>query len=88
MRAALALAALIPVFAGCTMPPRVDIALEPPRPVTDGEWKAVINDWYDGRIDNSHRCAAVREAIEHLPQDGGGDSFFEDLHTYERRVCD
>ena len=68
MRRALALAALVPAFAGCTMPPRVDLAPEPPRPVTDAEWKAVISDWYDdGRIDRSHRSATVREAMEHLP---------------------
>ena len=38
-------------------------------PASSHEWKAVLKDWYDGRIDEWHRCAAVYEAIRHLPMD-------------------
>jgi hypothetical protein len=33
------------------------------QPVTPREWKSVIRDSYDGKIDPPHRCAAVHEAI-------------------------
>jgi hypothetical protein len=32
-------------------------------------WKQVINDWYDGRIDNVYPPHCYREAIDHLPED-------------------
>jgi hypothetical protein len=32
-------------------------------------WKALINDWYDGRIDETYPPACYTEAIQHLPQD-------------------
>jgi hypothetical protein len=32
-------------------------------------WKLVINDWYDGRIDNVYPVRCYREAINHLPED-------------------
>jgi hypothetical protein len=32
-------------------------------------WKALINDWYDGRIDFTYPPACYTEAIQHLPQD-------------------
>ena len=32
-------------------------------------WKALINDWYDGRIDQTYPAACYTEAIQHLPQD-------------------
>jgi hypothetical protein len=32
-------------------------------------WKLVINDWYDGRIDNTYPVACYEEAIRHLPED-------------------
>lgn len=32
-------------------------------------WKALINDWYDGRIDQTYPPACYTEAIQHLPQD-------------------
>ncbi len=36
-------------------------------PVTAHEWRAVLDDLRDGRMDSWHRCAAVRIAIGHLP---------------------
>jgi hypothetical protein len=32
-------------------------------------WKQVINDWYDGRIDNIYPAHCYSEAIAHLPED-------------------
>jgi hypothetical protein len=32
-------------------------------------WKALINDWYDGRIDETYPTSCYTEAIQHLPQD-------------------
>jgi hypothetical protein len=32
-------------------------------------WKALINDWYDGRIDQTYPSSCYTEAIQHLPQD-------------------
>jgi hypothetical protein len=32
-------------------------------------WKALINDWYDGRIDQTYPAACYTDAIQHLPQD-------------------
>jgi len=32
-------------------------------------WKALINDWYDGRIDETYPPSCYTEAIQHLPQD-------------------
>lgn len=60
----------------------------PGRGVTAAAWKAVLNDWYDGRMDRWHSCAAVTEAIRHLPEDPGIYSTVElDLEAYARGVC-
>jgi hypothetical protein len=32
-------------------------------------WKVLINDWYDGRIDDTYPPHCYRDAVEHLPQD-------------------
>jgi hypothetical protein len=32
-------------------------------------WRALINDWYDGRIDQTYPTSCYTEAIQHLPQD-------------------
>jgi hypothetical protein len=32
-------------------------------------WKALINDWYDGRIDDTYPTSCYTDAIQHLPQD-------------------
>jgi hypothetical protein len=49
--------------------------------------KSVIRDWYDGTFDQHHRCAAVREAIRHLPIDDTYGSAQQDLAAYEKTVC-
>jgi hypothetical protein len=58
------------------------------RPVTGREWKSLINDWYDGRIDDWYRCAVVREAIKHLPTSPPTFStVLEDFRSYGEAVC-
>jgi hypothetical protein len=32
-------------------------------------WRALINDWYDGRIDQTYPIGCYQDAIAHLPQD-------------------
>jgi hypothetical protein len=32
-------------------------------------WKQLINDWYDGRIDNSYELHCYKDALRHLPDD-------------------
>jgi hypothetical protein len=60
----------------------------PVRPVSAADWKAVFNDWYDGRMDQLHSCAAVREAMRHLPAGGMIYSTIGiDLQAYATGVC-
>jgi hypothetical protein len=42
---------------------------EPAAAATKPCWKRLINDWYDGRIDNVYPVKCYREAIKHLPDD-------------------
>jgi len=42
-----------------------DPAVAAPKPC----WKRLINDWFDGRIDNVYPVKCYREAIKHLPED-------------------
>jgi hypothetical protein len=61
---------------------------KPAHAITPEEWKAVLNDWYDGRMDLWHSCAAVRDAMKHLPVDSPVySSARDDLLSYERAVC-
>ena len=32
-------------------------------------WKTLVNDWYDGRIDNIYPVGCYQEALKHLPED-------------------
>jgi hypothetical protein len=32
-------------------------------------WKALLNDWYDGRIDNTYPINCYSDALKHLPAD-------------------
>jgi hypothetical protein len=32
-------------------------------------WKALLNDWYDGRIDNTYALHCYEDALTHLPAD-------------------
>ena len=58
------------------------------RVVTSAQWKAVLQDWYDGRISDRHTCGAVVVASSHLPVDGPIYSTLSaDLIRYASRVC-
>ncbi len=61
------------------------------RGVTPSEWKSVIRDSYDGKIDHPYRCAAVHEAIERVPHDttyfGAPGTASGALIAFEKRVC-
>jgi hypothetical protein len=60
----------------------------PHRRTSSLNWKSVIRDWYDGTIDHWHSCAAVREAIKHLPTTPPMYStVYDDLRAYEHAVC-
>lgn len=65
------------------------LAAETGAPVSRDEWRAVIDDWYDnGNVDDPHRCAAVREAIEHVPAQGPNiTTAYEDLLAHAEQVC-
>jgi hypothetical protein len=60
------------------------------RRLTPSEWKSVIRDSYDGKIDHPYRCAAVGEAIERIPHDmtyfGAPGSASGALLAFEKRV--
>jgi hypothetical protein len=32
-------------------------------------WRAVINDWFDGRLDQTYPTRCYQQALQHLPQD-------------------
>jgi hypothetical protein len=42
---------------------------EPAAAATKPCWKRLINDWFDGRIDNVYPVKCYRAAIKHLPDD-------------------
>jgi hypothetical protein len=58
------------------------------RMVTSAQWKAVLRDWYDGRISDRHTCGGVVVASSHLPVDGPVYSTISaDLTRYAATVC-
>jgi hypothetical protein len=58
------------------------------RAVTTAQWKAVMRDWYDGRISDRHSCGAVVLASSHLPVDGPiYSTVAADLARYAAKVC-
>jgi hypothetical protein len=84
-------------YGPCERPPEIErlrhalltaAGLHPGGPLSGLEWKLVLNDWYDGRIDHWHRCPAVREAIRHLPSTPPMYStVYDDLRAYATAVC-
>lgn len=44
-------------------------ALAPAAPAATPCWKTLLNDWYDGRIDNAYAIHCYQEALKHLPAD-------------------
>jgi hypothetical protein len=47
-------------------------------------WKQLLNDWYDGRIDNTYQVRCYREAIRNLPEDV--DAYTEAREDIERAL--
>jgi cobalamin biosynthesis Mg chelatase CobN len=60
LRVLMVTAALLVPLAGVAAPTAVGVA-----PC----WVALLNDWYDGRIDSIYEIHCYQEAIDHLPQD-------------------
>jgi hypothetical protein len=63
IRRSLILLVLLAAVAGVASGP------EPAAAATKPCWKRLINDWFDGRIDNVYPVKCYREAIKHLPED-------------------
>jgi len=83
MRSRLVLAAFIALLAtGCRCE-----STAPQRPVTPSEWKSVIRDSYDGKIDHAYRCAAVQAAYVHIPHDNTYSGIPGVLLAFEKKVC-
>jgi hypothetical protein len=85
--ASASLAATLLLLAGCgskhhPTAKRYHVVAHPDTP-----WQKVITDWYDGRINQRHSCAAVQEAIEHLPFDAYTGTARADMNAYARKVC-
>ena len=56
------------------------LAADDAGPVSDREWKTVIDDWYDnGEFDETHRCGSVRaaQALDASPAASGAPSHSE-----------
>jgi hypothetical protein len=62
LKASLLTTLVCAVFVGAAVRPAVAQAKTPC-------WKALLNDWYDGRIDNTYPVHCYREALSHLPSD-------------------
>jgi hypothetical protein len=54
--------------------------------LTLARWQKLMHDWADnGRIDDDYPCAAAREAVRHLPEDG--PEIGAPVRAYERKIC-
>jgi len=57
-------------------------------PVARSETRAVITDWYvDGVFNSPHRCAAVRAAINLIPNSVVYSKILKDTRSLEHRTC-
>ena len=57
------------------------------RVVATAQWRAVLQDWYDGRISDRHACGSVVVASSHLPVDGPiAHTLSADLSRYAAKV--
>lgn len=85
-------------YGPCERPPAIErlrhallrAANQQPRhgSVTSLAWKSVLKDWYDGGMNEWHSCAAMREAIRHLPSSPPMYStVYGDLRAYAEAVC-
>ena len=62
LKAALVTAMVAAAFAGSAVRPAPAEAATPC-------WKLLLNDWYDGRIDQTYAVHCYRDALKHLPSD-------------------
>ncbi|HEU5371391.1 MAG TPA: hypothetical protein VFU51_03290 [Gaiellaceae bacterium] len=62
MKVAVAVAIVVLALAGAVARPTTAAAATPC-------WKALLNDWYDGRIDNTYPIHCYQDALRHLPAD-------------------
>jgi hypothetical protein len=63
----LAKAAVVTVIAGAVL---LGAATRPaPAQAATPCWKQLLNDWYDGRIDQTYAVHCYRDALKHLPAD-------------------
>jgi hypothetical protein len=57
----------------CVVIAALSFAASATRPVSAAAatpcWKALLNDWYDGRIDNTYPIHCYSDALKHLPAD-------------------
>ena len=66
----------------------VTTAVNAAPPVARSETRAVITDWYvDGIFNSPHRCAAVRAAINMLPNSLIYSKILRDTRSLEHRTC-
>jgi hypothetical protein len=75
---------------GCGSPANLarDVRTSTAPAVRQSEWKSVIRDAYDGLVEHAHPCAAVREAVRHLPPDRTFTGQPEEaILAYERAAC-
>ena len=56
----------------------VALAVAGPASASTPCWKTLIDDWYDGRIDNVYPVSCYRDALENLPEDVAQYSSLED----------
>jgi hypothetical protein len=57
------------ILAACALLVAVGVPSAPAAVKAAPCWKALLNDWYDGRIDNIYPIPCYRQAIDHLPTD-------------------
>jgi len=61
-KAALATALIAAALVGSAVRP-------PPAQAATPCWKLLLNDWYDGRIDQTYAVHCYKDALKHLPSD-------------------
>jgi hypothetical protein len=60
----------VPVAAAIAVLALAGAVARPPAAVAASPcWKTLLNDWYDGRIDNTYPIHCYQDAVSHLPAD-------------------
>jgi hypothetical protein len=76
--------ALIPLFVLAALTLAAGVAAPPAAAAQAPCWKRLLNDWYDGRIDNAYPVQCYRDAIRNLPDDV--DAYTEAREDIERAL--